>query len=194
MTRNGTMLDLGPAAGQLTTMLGNVTDEHLLAPTPCAEYRVADLLGHLMGLTMAFRWAATRSTPTEEEGQPGVSAAGLDPEWRHRLPVRLDLLVAAWRDPAAWTGVTEVGGVTLPGTTAGGFALNELVLHGWDLARATGQPFHCDPEVAEASLRFTAAVVEQGFPAYGPPVDVPDDAPVVHRLLALAGRDPDWAA
>jgi uncharacterized protein (TIGR03086 family) len=82
----------------------------------------------------------------------------------------------------------------VPGATAGGFALNELVLHGWDLARATGQSFHCEPAVAEVALEFTARVVEQGFPAYGPPVEVPDQAPVLHRLLALAGRDFRWGA
>ncbi len=89
--------------------------------------------------------------------------------------------------------MTEVGGISLPGAMAGGFALNELVLHGWDLARATGLAFDCDPAAAEASLSITAKVVEQGFgDAYGPPGKVPDDAPTMDRLLALAGRDPAW--
>src|SRR5205823_396627 len=107
-------------------------------------------------------------------------------------PAQLDELVTAWRAPTAWDGMTEVGGISLPGAMAGGFAYNELVLHGWDLARATGQAFDCDPAVAEASLAFTTTVVDQGFPAYGQPVPVPDDATALDRAAALAGRDPAW--
>ena len=51
--------------------------------------------------------------------------------------------------------MTEAGGVTLPGEVAGVVALDEVVLHGWDLARATGQEFRCDPASAEAVLGFT---------------------------------------
>jgi uncharacterized protein (TIGR03086 family) len=201
MTGSDTMLDLGPAAGRLATTLGRVGDDQLSAPTPCPDYRVADLLDHLMALTVAFRRAATKApgaaADDEVEAPPSArgaaSAGNLHPEWRRLLPARLDRLVAAWRDPAAWVGTTDVGGVTLPGATAGGFALNELLLHGWDLARATGQPFTSDPTVAEAALAFTIRVVEQGFGAYGPPVDISGDAPTTRRLLALAGRDPDWA-
>jgi hypothetical protein len=41
--------------------------------------------------------------------------------------------------------MTEVGGNTLPGEVTGVVALDEVVLHGWDLARATGQDYRCDP-------------------------------------------------
>ncbi len=77
---------------------------------------------------------------------------------------------------------------------AGGFACNELVLHGWDLAVATGRPFDLDPATLEACLSFTAEIVDQGFDAYGPPVAVDDAAPPLDRLLGLAGRYPSWAA
>lgn len=53
--------------------------------------------------------------------------------------------------------MTEAGGVTMPAETIGTVALDELVLHGWDLARATGQPFSCDPVSSAAVLAFTAA-------------------------------------
>lgn len=202
MTESDTILDLEPPAGRLKTLLSGVTDDQLSARTPCEAFTVGDLLDHLMGLTIAFRWAATKSTgavgneddvPVPTSGSGEVQAANLHPEWRRRLPLQLDELVAAWRDPASWDGMTEVGGIALPGAMAGRFALNELVLHGWDLASATGLAFDCDPAVVEVSLNFTVKVVEQGFgDAYGPPVKVPDDAPTMDRLLALAGRDPSW--
>lgn len=202
MTESDTILDLEPPAGQLKTLLNGVTDDQLSARTPCEAFTVGNLLDHLMGLTIAFRMAATKSTgavdneddvPAPTSGSGGVQAANVHPEWRRRLPLQLDELVAAWRDPASWDGMTEVGGISLPGAMADGFALNELVLHGWDLASATGLAFDCDPTVAKASLSFTAKVVEQEFSdAYGPRVTVPDDAPTMDRLLALTGRDPSW--
>jgi uncharacterized protein (TIGR03086 family) len=175
-------------------LLNGITDDHLTAPTPCEAFTVGDLLDHLMGLTIAFSEAVTRSAAAAgsdaESGEVPVSS--LHPEWRTRLPLQLDDLVVAWRAPVAWDGMTEVGGVSLSGAMTGGFALNELILHGWDLARATDQAFGCDPVLGQAALSFTTRIIEQGFHPYGVPVSVPDDARTIDRLLALAGRDPSW--
>ena len=92
--------------------------------------------------------------------------------------------------------MTEAGGVTLPGEVAGLVALDEVVLHGWDLARATGQEFRCDPASAEAVLGFTEpsppdqAAMRTGL--FGPVVPSPEDAPLFDRALGFAGRDPAW--
>lgn len=194
VTDSSIILDLDQPARQIAMSLGGVTDDHLSAPTPCAAFTVSDLLDHLMGLAIAFTQGATKlagaADVPAESGEAPVST--LDPQWRRQLLRQLDDLVVAWRAPAAWDGMTEVGEVSLTGAMAGGFALNELILHGWDLTRATGQPFDCDPVVAQAALSFTAKVVEQGFDAYGAPVSVPEDAPTIDQLLGMAGRDPSW--
>ncbi|UWM48930.1 TIGR03086 family metal-binding protein [Streptomyces carpaticus] len=128
-------------------------ERHFDAPTPCAAYTVRDLLRHLLGLTVAFRDAArkdfgpaTRTDPADPDA-PRPEPAG---DWRGRLRTQLDELVAAWREPAAWRGETEAGGITLPAPVAGAVALNEVFLHGWDLARATGQPYRADEATARA--------------------------------------------
>lgn len=195
MTAGNTILDLDPPARQLAALLNGVTDDRLSARTPCEAWTVGDLLDHVMGLTVAFRDAATKaSVPVAGDRPPEPSAAHLDPAWRSRLPARLDALVAAWRDPGAWEGTTEVGGVTLPGAVAGQVGANELVMHGWDLARATGQPFECDLGIAEAIVALLAeSVDEEGQEGmFGPVVRVPSDAPVLDRALGLNGRDPSW--
>ncbi|MHA6794360.1 TIGR03086 family metal-binding protein [Pseudonocardia bannensis] len=189
-----TILDLDPPAGQLIRLLDGVRDDRMTAPTPCAEYTVGDLLDHLMNVTVVFRGAATKTATT---GGPSGSAARLPADWRARLPRQLDALVVAWRDPAAWEGVAEAGGVELPAEVMGGVALDELVLHGWDLARATGQPFTCDAHSAEACLAFTSAMSAPGEDAsreglFGPVVPVPPGAPVFDRVLGYSGRDPSW--
>jgi uncharacterized protein (TIGR03086 family) len=190
-------LDLGPAAAEATRLLNGVTDDQLADPTPCPGTPVAGLLDHMMGFSLAFVWAARKSIPEGASGAPQADAAKLDPEWRTVLPQRLAELAEAWRDPAAWEGMTEAGGVTMPGEAMGIVALDELVMHGWDLARATGQPFTCDPVSASALLAFTAHMAEPAMlPAreglFGPVVDVPEDASDFDRALGNAGRDPAW--
>jgi len=190
------VLDLHPATREVARLLDGVSDDHLSNPTPC-DYDVATLLEHLMGLTLAFTWAAEKSAAGSQPPQPSGDA--LDPSWRSELPPRLEALAAAWTEPAAWEGMTEAGGVTLPGEVAGLVALDEVVLHGWDLAKATGQDFSCDPASAEAVMAFAAssaapdqAASREGL--FGPPVPVPEDAPTFDRALGFAGRDPGWTA
>ena len=193
-------LDLGPAAHEVSRLLDGVTDAQLADPTPCADTPVAALLDHFMGLSLAFTWAARKTTAVEggsAQRGPSAKADHLDPDWRTLLPQRLDELAEAWRDPTAWEGMAEAGGVTMPAEVIGTVALDELVLHGWDLARATGQPFACDPASTEAVLAFTTmsaqpeqAASREGL--FGPVVEVPEDASAFDRALGFAGRDPAW--
>ena len=191
------MIDLEPAAREVRRLLGGVADEQMADPTPCAGTSVAGLLDHLMGLTLAFTWAAQKQTVAGERGPAQAGADKLDPAWRTVLPQRLEQLVDAWRVPSAWDGVTAAGGATLPAAVTGVVALDELVLHGWDLARATGQPFRCDPISTEAVLEFTRQTTLPANEAmragiFGPVVAVPDTALALDRALGYAGRDPDW--
>lgn len=191
------MIDLAPAAREVARLLDGVTDERLGDSTPCDAMPVAGLLDHLMGLTLAFTWAALKATPDGGDAPaPGrARAENLDPRWRTVLPRRLDEMVAAWRDPEAWKGMTEAGGVRMPAEQMGAVALDELVMHGWDLARATGQAFTCDPVSTAVVLEFTGEIARSGAPRdglFGPVVDVPADAPPLDRALGLAGRDPAW--
>ncbi len=195
------MLDLEPAAREAARLLDGVTEEQLAGPTPCPGYPVAALLDHITGFSLAFTWAARKTTATEGgsgESGPGLAnAEHLDPDWRTLLPRRLGELAEAWREPTAWQGMTEAGGMRMPAELIGAVALDELVLHGWDLARATGQPFTCDPVSTAAVLAFTSASAQPERAAsrdglFGPVIDVPEDAPTFDRALGFAGRDPAW--
>ena len=70
-------------------------------------------------------------------------------------------LAGAWQDERAWTGVTRAGGVHLPGEIAGKVAVNEVVVHGWDIAAATGHDYNCEPELLLAAYAFLQAAVAQ---------------------------------
>ena len=190
------MLDLEPATRTLARLVVSVRDDQLDAPTPCTETRLGALLDHVDGLSQAFTAAATKTALEVGSQAPSADATRLGPDWRSRIPERLATLAEAWRDPGAWTGMTEAGGVELPGEVAGFVALNEVIVHGWDVAVASGQPYSCDEALVEGALRFVRpAVLENpnGSPGlFGPPVPVPDDAPMLDRLLGFTGRDPSW--
>jgi uncharacterized protein (TIGR03086 family) len=156
---------------------------------------VAILLDHFMGLTIAFTNAADKRTDPSASGPPPEpSAEHLDPEWRQKLPAQLDQLVAAWKDPAAWQGETEAGGVKLPAETMGVVALDELVIHGWDIAMATGQLFEADQVSLEAIIGMLSQFPDEDRvgTGFGPIVDVGPDAPLLVRAIGMSGRDPYW--
>lgn len=188
--------DLGPQARLVARLAEGVRDEQLGAATPCPGFAVRNLLGHLMGLAAAFRDAARKNLgPTTDTG-PDTSVPDIGPGWRKELPQALDELAEAWRDPAAWTGTTRAGGVDLPGGTAGAVAAGELVIHGWDLARATAQHYEPDPFALRAAHGFLRAAADASGREgpFGPVVPVPEDAPLLDRAVGLSGRDPAWRA
>jgi uncharacterized protein (TIGR03086 family) len=185
--------ELAPAAAEVARIVAGVRDDQLTDPTPCAGTSVAGMLDHLVGLTLAFRMAAEKKPM---QGAPRADAAQLSPDWRERLPQQLVALVAAWQQPAASEGMAEAGGAQLPAPMMGLVALNEVLVHGWDLAVATGQPYRPDPSAADRCLQL-ADDFEKAAPGardsiYGPVVPVPDDAPPFDRLLGRTGRDPGW--
>ncbi|MEU1315693.1 TIGR03086 family metal-binding protein [Streptomyces tibetensis] len=191
----GTTLDLVPQTEALAQLVSGVTDEQLTGPTPCPEYAVRHLLGHLAGLSAAFRDAARKDLGATTDTSPDSARPDLAPGWREDLPKVLAELAEAWRDPAAWTGMTRAGGVDLPGEIAGLVAVDELVIHGWDLARATGQPYRPDPAALRACHDFLAASADdpQRGAIFGPIVTVDAAASPLDRAVGLSGRDPGWA-
>jgi uncharacterized protein (TIGR03086 family) len=194
-----TSLDLGPAATRMADLVRAIPDDLLSGPTPCPDYTVGDLVDHVGGLSFAFTAAARKDLGAAGAQGPSGDASRLGTDWRSRIPGQLAALAEAWRDPDAWTGMTQAGGLDLPGEIAGLVALDELVLHGWDIARATGQLYDCDKTTLEAVYGFVAQFSAPGQEAqreglFGPVVAVPESAPLLDRVVGLAGRDPAWTS
>ncbi len=132
-----TALDLTPAAQRMTALVNGIRDDQLDAPTPCPSHPVGDLLAHVGGLALAFTAAAKKERGDLVEQAPGDSnLPPLPGDWRARIPADLDALAAAWAQEDAWTGMTRIAGGDTPGEIAGLVCLDELVVHGWDLARS----------------------------------------------------------
>ncbi|AIV37160.1 TIGR03086 family metal-binding protein [Streptomyces sp. R1] len=188
-------LDLGPQTRILARLADGVREDRLADPTPCPDLAVRNLLGHLTGLAVAFRDAARKDLGPTTDTSPEASVPDVGPGWREELAKVLGELADAWREPDAWTGMTRAGGIDLPGAVAGAVVADELVIHGWDLARATGQEYAPDPAALQAAYGLLAAAADesdrdQGM--FGPVVAVPADAPLLERAVGLSGRDPGW--
>jgi len=188
-------LDFDPPVRELRGLLLGVDDEELAWPTPCPDWNVAALLDHLMGLSWAFTQAARKRTdaPGTDGPPPQPSAQHLSRHWRSRLPMLLEEFASAWKDPAAWTGTARAGGVTMPATVLGTVAMNELIMHSWDLARATGQEYAADPRTLEVLIEFLSEGSGDAASGVLRPVAPGGSEPdLLDEAVALAGRVPDW--
>lgn len=186
--------EMAAAAAEDARVVAGAADHPLEGPTPCTDWDLRTLLNHTILWTAYSAERRARDEPLPDEltstdftAQPGYAEA---------YAAQLDKAVAAWSDPAAWNRELNVMGNPTPSDGVGALLLAEMVLHGWDAARATGQDFHCDGPVLAAAAQAVADNAElfrqyQGFAA---PVELPATASDFDRLLAASGRDPGWTA
>jgi uncharacterized protein (TIGR03086 family) len=188
------MIDMTSACMNTTSVLAALKDDELDTRTPCEKLSLRELVAHVGGLGVAFAAAARKDLGEFTDSPPGEGGYQLDGDWRGQYPANLAALAEAWRDPEAWEGMTRVGGVDLLGEVCGMIALTEVVVHGWDLARSTGQSYDVSDDVAEAVLSHIASFAADGpvEGLFGPAVAISDDAAPFDRAIALSGRDPGW--
>ena len=153
-------------------------------PTPCPEWDVRALASHLVTGNLGFAAALAGRPPAADPVPPGVP---LPQAYRESAAA----LLAAFGEPGALERTVTVPFGTVPGIVALHLRATEVLVHGWDLARATGQAVAFPEEVAAAELDFTARMLPQVPPdrsPFGPPQPVAPDAPAIDRLAAMLGR------
>ena len=173
-------------------IVAGIRPDQLSEPTPCKEWDVKAVLDHTTTVLTRFRSTALRQPPPEAGPTP-TGDAGDDFVGAYRAAA--DSTLAAWTRPGALEGNCRMPfGVEWPATTAAGINITDTLVHGWDLARATGQEAAFDPVLAADVLEFCRATITDeiraGRGAFGPIVPVADDASPTDRLVAFLGRQP----
>jgi uncharacterized protein (TIGR03086 family) len=186
--------EMAAAAAEDARVVGAVTPGQLTTATPCTDWDLRILLNHTILWTAYSAELRARDEPLPEEltGTDFVA----QPDFAQAYAAQLDKAVAAWSDPAAWTRELQVMGAPTPSAGVGALLLAEMVLHGWDVARATGQDYHCDGPVLTAAAQAVDDNAElfRQYQGFAPPVTLPAGASAFDRLLATSGRDPAWTA
>ncbi|ABK51924.1 conserved hypothetical protein [Acidothermus cellulolyticus 11B] len=187
---------MSDAITQLATALD--TTERIIAAirpdqwhnaTPCAEWDVHAVASHLvLGHRLFVRALhgeefAAGSRPS---GPPQITE-----DVRTAYRSSADELLAAFREAGALERLIVVPAGRVPGQAALYLRLVEAVVHGWDLARATGQPIDFPEEPVRTALEFTKKRFAQQPPGPGPfapPQPVSEGAPAITQLVGLLGR------
>ncbi len=190
---------LAEALDGTAALVAGVTPEQWTGPTPCADWDVRDLVTHLVQGHRIFTEALTgRPAPSGEpevgDGDPVDPADRVDPV--DPVPAyrsTADAMLAAFGAPGSLARPVTVGIGTVPGAVALQLRIVEALVHGWDLAQATGRPLDFRAELAEQALRFTEGAlpsIPTGHRPFESPQPVAPDASALHRLVALLGRHP----
>ena len=174
-------------------VLAGVTAAQLDESTPCASWKVRELVNHIVGGTMYFTAVAQTGNPPAGAGDPPDFAAADD-----RVAVfnkGAAEAVQAFSAEGAMDRIMHLPFGDLPGSVFINIAAIDTFAHGWDLAKATGQPTDLDPALATEMLGFAQASFPDEMrgpePAlFGPRVEAPAGASPADQLAAFLGRQP----
>jgi uncharacterized protein (TIGR03086 family) len=177
---------LSKAVDQTEGVISRISGDQAELPTPCESWDVDDLIGHVVDDLHRFTARAAGS----ENGGPADQSTSDD--WVGTYREAADGLLSAWQRDGALDRTVKLPFGDVPATWFVGQQLADLLVHGWDLAKATGQATDLDPELGEAALDWGRENLRPEFRGkeFGPEVPVPDEAPLYDRLAAFFGRDP----
>jgi uncharacterized protein (TIGR03086 family) len=181
--------DLALALAAVAVTIRHIAPIQWSSPTPCTEWPVRRVVGHLVGMNRVF-CAMLAGEPMPERTE--IADAHLADQYE----ASGDALVARLRAP----GALEREFVGPLGSSTGyerlQIRLYDLLAHGWDVARATGQRLILPDDLSARSLAFATRQLDGVDRAgrFEPPQSCPDEATSLDRLAAFLGRDVSWAA
>ncbi|CAM3270633.1 TIGR03086 family metal-binding protein [Stackebrandtia soli] len=179
------LTDYDRAATVVQELLGDLTSRQYEAPTPCTGWNVRQLLDHLVRGQL-WTNAVLNGRPLPDRS---VDRLGADPAAAFAAAVATTRTVFA--APGMLERITSTPYGDLPGTTIVQMRIHEFLVHGWDLARATGRSTDLEPELASAALQQlqTRMVGKPRDPsAFAAEQPAPPTATAADRLAAYLGR------
>jgi uncharacterized protein (TIGR03086 family) len=183
------------AIASTQAVLATVTPEQLKAPTPCASWKVRDLVNHIVGSTYWFaETVETGVAPASETDVGGPDVTGDD--IMAAFADGSKRAIRAFSAPGSMDKMLKLPFGEMPGAAFAMMAANDQFQHGWDLAKATGQATDLDADLALQLLGFVRAAIPDGFRGpdgkapFGPVVSVPESASTPDQLAGFLGRTP----
>jgi uncharacterized protein (TIGR03086 family) len=172
------------AAAAADAAIAGVLPEQLEDPTPCTEWNVRQLLNHIVGGNRSFIAMQTGGGPIDRS----ADYLGADPLAAFRTS--LAELRAVFAADGALERIVPTPFGEAPAAVLVNMRVNEMMLHGWDVARATGQSTDLDPELAAECLEEFRALraTGRGKGMFHDPTEAPAGAVPADQLAAIAGR------
>lgn len=170
----------------LADVVGNLGPDDLDRPTPCDEFTVRGVLEHMIGGATVFAAAYHGEPPTTADTTNVLGGFG----------PAMETLVAAIAAPGALERTVAAPFGEVDGHTFARFVALDGLVHGWDLATATGQPYDPPAELVAAVDAFARQALDplRDGQTFKPAVDTAPDAPPIVKLAAYTGRRPLQAA
>jgi uncharacterized protein (TIGR03086 family) len=180
------------ACASTERILEGVSPAQYDLPTPCEQWPVRALMNHVLGtlsLGAALLGDTRPAVPMAPGELPDVDLVGDDPAEAYRVGVEA-LRASAEGDALTRPHATPLG--DMPGAVLGGFTTLDIAVHGWDLAKATGQDPTLDADLADDVLAFARQAITDATraPRIGAEVAVPSGAPITDQLVGYLGRRP----
>ena len=174
-----TQLDqLGPHLGGV---VAGIRPDQLDAPTPCDDYSVRGVLEHMITGATAFAAAYRGTAPVEPDIRDPLGSFG----------DVLGDLVEAISAPGALDQTVPAPFGAVPGETFARFVVLDGLVHGWDMATATGQAYDPPEELVKAADAFAHQAIDplrDGGQTFADPVEPRADASPIERLANYTGR------
>ena len=169
---------LGPL---LAGVVGNIHPDQLSNDTPCGKFAVRDVLTHMIGGTTAFA-AAFRGHSEPPVAPTGDELANFGPT--------LTALGESMHGPGALDRTIQAPFGEVPGDTFARFVVLDGLVHGWDMAVATGQSYEPPAALVDAAIAFGTDALEplRDGDTFAMATTPPANATPIERLAALTGR------
>ncbi|WP_433195268.1 TIGR03086 family metal-binding protein [Nocardia sp. CA-107356] len=168
-------------------VIKGIATERMSAPTPCPEWDLRELLNHVVGGMNIFAAQLEGVTPDRDHHDDWL---GADPQAAYVEAAVLDR--AAWHRPDALAQTVRLGFGAVPGPMAAVIHSTEVLVHGVDLAVATGRERLLDERLCEEMLAVMRDIGMDNFRGpgmFGSEVAASADAPAYRRLAAYTGRE-----
>ena len=182
------LTSLDGSANATVAVARGVRPDQFDKPTPCEEWNVEELMNHLIGSLEYFKARGEGKQPGGLQAAPRTT---YDQTVQHLQNAAVGA-ADAWHRPGALEQAIDTGAGSMPGSAMATLVASEMLTHGWDLAKATGQRMLAtDGDVDQVLAAMKRSLKpEARQPGFGPEVEPPKDAPPIDQLAAFLGRKP----